>query len=140
MPLIEKWAPFRDLDVLDRRMRRFFEELGPSPALTPAADIYETEDEVVVELEVPGFDEKQLEVEVRDHTLAITGEREEELKQTDTKLHLHERLEAHFERQFALPPDVDGEHVQAAYTNGVLTIRVPKAVHERPHKVEIAKA
>jgi HSP20 family protein len=137
MPLIEKWAPFRELDGLDRRMRRFFEEFGAMPALTPSADVYETDGEVVVELEVPGYDEKELEIEVRDHTLAITGEREEELTKTEKTLRVHERLETHFERHFTLPPDIDGEHVRAAYTKGVLTVHIPKTVHGQPRKVAI---
>ena len=71
MPLLEKWTPFQELDVVDRRVRRFFEDLGVAPALTPAADVYETDTELVVELEVPGFAEKEIEVQVRDHMLSV---------------------------------------------------------------------
>ena len=53
MAMLEKWAPLPDLDVVERRMRRFFEDLGVAPAVTPAADVYETGNELVVELEVP---------------------------------------------------------------------------------------
>jgi len=66
MPLLEKWTPLREFDAMDRRMRRFFGDLGSTPAPMPAADVYETDGELVVELEVPGFDEKELEIEVRD--------------------------------------------------------------------------
>jgi HSP20 family protein len=140
MPLLEKWTPFRELDLMDRRMRRFFEDVGFVPALTPAADIYETGDELVVELEVPGFDEKDLAIEVRDHTLSVTGERKEETEREEKTLRLRERLEKRFARQFELPTDIDSEHVGAAYSKGVLTVHVPKTVHEKPHKVEITKA
>lgn len=140
MPLLEKWTPFRELDVMDRRMRRFFEDLGFVPALAPAADIYETDGELVVELEVPGFDEKELEIEVRDHTLSVTGEREELTEKKEKTLRLRERLEKRFERRFELPMEADGEHVTAEYTKGVLTVHVPKIAHEKPHKVEITKA
>ena len=140
MPKLEKWTPFRELDLMDRRMRRFFEELGVVPALTPAADVYETDGELVVELEVPGFDEKELEIEVRDHTLSITGERKEELEKKEKTLRMHERLEKRFERRFELPAGIDGEHVAAEYTKGVLTVHVPKATHEQPRKVAITKA
>ena len=139
MPKLEKWTPFRELDLMDRRMRRFFEDLGVVPALTPAADVYETDGELVVELEVPGFDEKELEIEVRDHTLSIIGERAEETENKEKTLRLHERLEKRFERRFELPTGI-GEHVVAEYTKGVLTVHVPKTSHERPHKVEITKA
>ena len=140
MPLLEKWTPLHELDVMDRRVRRFFEDLGFAPALTPAADVYETDAELVVELEVPGFDEKQLEIEVRNHTLSVTGEREEETERKEKTLRLRERLEKRFERRFELPADVDGEHVKAEYAKGVLTVHVPKAAYEKPHKVEITKA
>ena len=139
MPKLEKWTPFRELDMMDRRMRRFFEDLGVVPALTPAADIYETNGELVVELEVPGFDEKELEIEVRDHTLSIVGERAEETDKKDKAVRLHERLEKRFERRFELPAGIDGEHVAAEYTKGVLTVHVPKIVHEQPRKVAITK-
>jgi HSP20 family protein len=140
MPPLEKWTPLRELDLIDRQVRRFFGDLGFAPALTPAADIYETDGELVVELEVPGFDEKELEIEVRDHTLSVTGEREEKTERKEKALRLRERLETRFERRFELPPDVDSEHVTAEYTKGVLTVHVPKTAHEQPRKVEIAKA
>lgn len=135
-----KWTPMRELDLMDRRMRRFFEDLGFVSALTPAADVYETDDEVVVELEVPGFDEKELEIEVSDHTLRVKGERTEETERKDKTLRLRERLEKQFERRFELPAESDGEHVTAEYMKGVLTVRVPKTSHEQPRKVEITKA
>ncbi|HEX7601808.1 MAG TPA: Hsp20/alpha crystallin family protein [Polyangiaceae bacterium] len=140
MPKLEKWTPFRELDLMDRRMRRFFEDLGVVPALTPAADVYETDGELVVELEVPGFDEKELEIEVRDHTLSIIGERTEETEKKEKTLRMHERLEKRFERRFELPAGIDGEHVAAEYTKGVLTVHVPKTSHEQPRKVEITTA
>jgi HSP20 family protein len=140
MPNLEKWTPFRGLDLMDRRMQRFFEDLGVVPALTPAADVYETDGEIVVELEVPGFDEKELGIEVRDHTLSIIGERVEKTEKQDKALRLHERLETHFERRFELPARIDAEHVAAEYTKGLLTVHVPKTSHEQPHKVEITKA
>jgi HSP20 family protein len=141
MPLPEKWAPpFRDLDLMDRRMRRFFTDLGVAPPLAPAADVYETDGEVVVELEVPGFDEEQLDVRVRDHTLAVTGERQESTEKNATSLRMRERLETRFERRFELPREVDSEHVKAEYAKGVLTIHVPKTSRETSRKVAITKA
>lgn len=139
MALLEKWTPF-PVDLMDRRTRRFFEDLGFVPALTPAADIYESGDAFVVELEVPGFDEKELDIEVHDHTLSITGERKEEKELKEKTLRLHERLEARFERRFQLPRDIDSEHVDAKVAKGVLTVRVPRTEVEKAHKVEITKA
>jgi HSP20 family protein len=138
MPLLEKWTPFAEADLLDRRMRRMFAGLGIVPALTPAADIYEADDELVVELEVPGFSEKELEIEVSNHTLTVKGERKEEKETKEKALRLRERLEATFERSFVLPAEADPDRLTAVYGKGVLTLHVPKAVHAEPRKIEIA--
>jgi HSP20 family protein len=87
MSKLEKWTPLRELDLMDRRMRRFFEDLGFVPALTPATDVYETDSEFVVELEVAGFDQKELKIEVSDHTLSVIGERTEETEKKKEKTH-----------------------------------------------------
>jgi HSP20 family protein len=135
--MLEKWTPFRELDRMERRMRRVFEGAGVFPPLTPATDIYETEKEYVVELEVPGFEEKELEIEVSDHTLVVKGERTEETEKKEKALLLRERLERQFERRFELPFESDGEHVTADYGKGVLTLHVPKTTTAKPRKVEI---
>ncbi len=139
MPLLEKRTPWREFDLMDRRTRRFFEELGVVPALAPAADVFEADGELVVELEVPGFDDKELEIQVSDHVLSIAGERLEETEQKKRSLHLHERLEKKFERRFELPVDVDTEHIKAEYLKGVLTVHVPKTGTAKARTIEIEK-
>lgn len=138
MSMLERWTPLRDLDRFERRMRRAIGDIGVI-ALAPPADVFETDAEYVVELEVPGFDEKELEVEVHDHTLSVKGERKEATERKDKTVRLRERLETAFERSFALPPETDSEHVSAVYEKGVLTLHVPKTVAEKPHIIEIAK-
>jgi HSP20 family protein len=140
MLLLEKWTPFRDIEMIDQRMRRFFEELGVATTPIPAADLYETDGDFVLEVEVPGFDQKELGIRVFDHTLSVTGERAEETAKEATTLRLHERLEKRFERRFQLPTDIDDEHVTAEYAKGILTVHVPKAAAVKPRKVEISKA
>lgn len=140
MPVLEKWTPLRELDLFDRRMRRLFSDLGVAPAIMPAADIYESGGEYVVELEVPGYDEKDLEIELTDHTLTIKGERREEKEKKDKHIRLHERLESSFERSFELPAEVDSPHLKAVYGKGVLTLQLPKAAEAKPTKIEISKA
>jgi HSP20 family protein len=139
MAALEKWTPFSELDVIERRMRRIFEDLGFAPALTPAADIYETGDEYVVELEVPGFDQQELVVEVFDHTLTVKGERAEATEKEEKTVRLRERLESTFERRFRLPSETDSERLQAEYAKGILSVHVPKAETLKPRNVEIAK-
>jgi HSP20 family protein len=135
---IEKWMPLTDLTAMERRMRRLFEDFGFAPALAPAADVYEAPGEFVVEVEVPGFDERNLEISISDHTLAISGEREE-TSEAESALLLRERLESHFERRFTLPPEADVAHVKAEYAKGVLTVHVPKLAEQTAKKVTITK-
>jgi HSP20 family protein len=138
MTTLIKWAPFQDFDVIDRRMRRMLEEFGVAPAALPAANLYETERELIVELDVPGFDEKELALEVSDHTLTVKGERLAQEEEKDKTFYLHERLEKHFERSFTLPVDADVEKVKANFKTGVLEVHVPKIEAAKPRKIEIA--
>ena len=138
MTTLIKWAPFRDFDVIDRRMRRMLEDFGVAPAPLPAADLYETEKELIVELDVPGYDESELALEVTDHTLVVKGERGEEKEEKDKAFYLHERLERHFERSFPLPVDADIDNMKAKFDTGVLKVRVPKIEAAKPRKIEIA--
>ena len=137
MTTIVKWAPFQDLDVIERRMRRMLEDWGVAPAPLPAADLYETEKELVVELDVPGFDEKELALEVTDHTLTIKGERTAEKEEKEKSFYLHERLEKHFERRFTLPHEADTEHIDAKFRTGVLEVHVPKIELTKARRIEI---
>jgi HSP20 family protein len=136
---IVKWTPFTELDSMERRMRRLFEEIGFAPALAPAADVYETRDEFVVELEVPGYDEKELSIEVSDHTLAIKGAREKTKEETAKEFALRERLEHGFERRFVLPAETDPDHLKAVFTRGVLEVHARKLQTAKPKKVAITK-
>jgi HSP20 family protein len=139
MAMLEKWAPLADLDLVERRLRRFFEDVGVAPSMTPAADVYDTGSEIVVELDVPGFDEQELAVDVADHTLTVSGTRKSETAEKDKTLRLRERLEAHFERRFHLPNEADTEHVTAEYDKGVLTLHVPRVATAKPRSVKILK-
>jgi HSP20 family protein len=135
---IVKWSPFVELDAMERRMRRLFDwtGVGFTPALFPAADVYETDDEYVVELEVPGYEEKELTIEVSDHTLAIKGERATTKEETTKEFTPHARLEREFERRFILPVDADTDHLEAVFTKSVLEVHAPKTKFE-PKKVAI---
>lgn len=138
MPVLERWTPIRELELMEQRMRRMFPAIVV-PA-TPAADILETKDAIVIELEVPGYEETNLDVEVSDHTLTVAGHRDLEKTSTETTVRLHERLESKFERIFQLPSRTDGEHLEATYAKGILTLRVPKTDQPKPRKVSVVKA
>jgi HSP20 family protein len=139
MTTLLKWSPLTELDLMDRRMRRMFEGLGFAPHVLPATDVFETEKEFVFEVEVPGYEEKDLGIEISDHTLTIKGERVEAKKREETAYRLHERLEHEFERRFHLPAEADTERLEAQFGKGVLTVHAPKLVVTEPKKIEITK-
>ena len=133
-----RWFPYQEVDAMERRMRRIFDEIGIAPAPLPAADVYETDAEYIFELEVPGFEEKQLAIEVSDHTLTVKGERTETKDGKGKTFRVQERLAKQFERRFELPPEADSGHVAADFHAGVLTLHAPKAKAAEPRTVPIA--
>jgi HSP20 family protein len=139
MTTLVKWSPFRELDLIDRRMRHLLDDMAFAPTPLPAVDAYETEDEFVLELEVPGYEEKELTIEAFDHTVAITGARQQVEEKADKVFRVHERLEKHFERRFELPPTVDTRHLTAVFEKGVLAVHAPKSPQVKPRKIAIAK-
>jgi HSP20 family protein len=132
-------SPLQELDSMERQIRRAFEQFGFAPTLVPAADIYETKDEFVVELDVPGYDEKEIEVDVFDHTLVVKGEQHEKTDKHDKTFRLHERLEREFERRFTLPAEADTEQVKARFVKGVLEVHAPKAETARARRISIER-
>ena len=133
---ILRWSPFLEVEAIDRRMRRMLDEFGIASGL-PAADIYETDKEYAFELEVPGFEEKELSIEVADHTLVVKGEQLETKEEKDKQYRLHERLESTFERRFTLPLEADTTKIGAEFIKGVLTVHAPKVDVPKPRKVAI---
>jgi HSP20 family protein len=123
-----------EFDAMERRLRRMFE--GP---LAPAADVYETPEEFVIELEVPGYEEKELGLAVSDHMLTITGAHTETTEKVERTFRLHERIGGNFERSFVFPPEVEGERVTATFEKGLLKVHAPKVEAARPHKITISK-
>jgi HSP20 family protein len=138
MTMLVKPPSFLEFDSMERRLRRMFEGIGFAPTLVPAADVYETGKEWVVEVEVPGYEEKELTLEVSDHALTIKGVREEVKEETEKSFRLHERLEHEFERTFTLPPEVDTGHVTAKFVKGVLEVHAPKSSITEPRTIPIS--
>jgi len=138
MASLVRWAPFGDLDIVDRRMRRMLEDFGVAGARLPTSDVLETEKELIVKLDAPGFDEKDLSLEVSDHTLAVRGERSGAKDDEGAHFCVRERMGAQFERLFVLPPEADMSKVDATFKQGVLEVHVPKIERMTPRKIDIA--
>jgi HSP20 family protein len=112
-------------------------------AWVPAIDIVESAKEFTLTAELPGIDQKDIDVSVEDGMLTIRGEKTEEKKEEeDKKVYLYERTYGSFQRSFALPPMVDGANVAAEFEKGVLKIHLPKSADAKPKgkKVEIKSA
>lgn len=131
-----RWKPFQELDTFER-MRRLVDDFGVAPLSLPAADVYETDGEYVYEFEVPGFEEKELTVEVTDHVLKVKGERLEEKEEKEKTYRLHERMSRSFERSFELPLAADTSAIGADFDKGVLRVHAAKEKEEKPRTIEI---
>jgi HSP20 family protein len=140
---INRWAPYRDVVALQNRFNWLFRELnqGESPvaaaSFVPAVDIYEDDSKVVLKLEVPGIEEKDLEVSVENHTLTVKGERKFENEEKEENFHRIERRYGSFYRAFTLPTTVDTESVHANYNAGVLKLELKKKPEAQPKQIKV---
>jgi len=143
---ITRWDPFRDVVVLQNRLNSLFGDLngGNEPvaaaSFTPAVDIYEDNQKVVLKLEVPGIEEKDLDIRVENHTLTVKGERKFEKEEKEENFHRIERRYGSFYRAFTLPSTVDTENVDAKYNAGVLKIELKKKAEAQPKQIKVNAA
>ena len=140
---ITRWDPFRDVVALQNRVNSLFREMseGDSPLTTasfvPAVDIYEDTKKVVLKLEVPGMEEKDLDIRVENNTLTVKGERKFEKDEKEENFHRIERRYGSFYRAFTLPSTVETENVQASYNAGVLKLELNKKPEAQPKQIKV---
>jgi HSP20 family protein len=140
---ITRWDPFREVMALQNRMNSLFREMNePEGALTtasfvPAVDIYEDNKKVVLKLEVPGIEEKDLDVRVENNTLTVKGERRFDKEEKEENFHRIERRYGSFFRSFTLPSTVDAEHIGASYNAGVLKLELMKKPEAQPKQIKV---
>jgi len=142
---INRWVPFREAVALQNRVNSLFrdpneEGVGAAARFTPAVDIYEDEQKVVLKLEVPGVEEKDLDIRVENHMLTVKGERKFEAEEKVQNFHRIERRYGSFFRAFTLPTSVDTENVQASYTAGVLKLELAKKAEAQPRQIKLGVA
>lgn len=134
------FAPWRELQSLEDRLRRLSEELEGSEAVTawkPAVDLVESEEEYRLDAELPGMSADDIDVEVQEGDLVIHGEKESEEEGEGRDYRFTERSYGEFYRRFSLPTSVDAGAISARFENGVLTVRIPKKEQEAGRKIEI---
>jgi HSP20 family protein len=149
MTVLTRWDPFREFSTMqDRmnRMNRLFRESyspeAPEEALTttsfaPPVDIYEDEHTITLKLEVPGIQEKDIDVRIENNTLTVHGERKIEKEEKEENFRRVERQYGSFSRSFTLPSSVDSGQVSANYDNGVLKIKLAKKAEAKPKQIKV---
>jgi HSP20 family protein len=147
MTVLTRWEPFREFSTLQDRMNRLFRDSytgeGRDESLTtssfaPAVDVYEDEHKVTLKIEVPGIDEKEIDVRVENNTLTVHGERKiEKEEKKEENYRRVERQYGSFTRTFTLPTTVDSEKVSATYDKGVLKVNLPKKAEAKPKQIKV---
>jgi HSP20 family protein len=144
MTVLTRWEPFREFATLQDRINRVFRESysgSQDESLTstfaPAVDVYEDEHKVSLKIEVPGIDEKDIDVRVENNTLTVHGERKIEKEEKEENYRRVERQYGSFTRTFTLPQTVDTEKVSANYDKGVLKITLPKKAEAKPKQIKV---
>lgn len=133
------FSPFAELQ---RDLDRFFGASEGSAEnrdwFSPSCDIEEGDQHYVLSLDVPGVRKEDIQVELRDSQLLVSGTRKREVRQEKGAMRFSERVFGQFSRSFSLPPNVDASKVEADYRDGVLKLVLPKSEAAKPRQIRIA--
>ncbi|HEX2264782.1 MAG TPA: Hsp20/alpha crystallin family protein [Solirubrobacterales bacterium] len=143
-----KWDPARELDAFQSDMNRLFDSFFGrregaavngygSRRWIPAMDLVETEDDLVLRADLPGLDRDDVDIEVKDGVLTISGERKAQHEEKREGFHRVERSFGRFSRSLELPKGVDPDSIGASFERGVLEVRMPKPAERKPTRIEI---
>lgn len=141
-----RWEPFREIDTLQREMNRLFDDLVPATprrgnggmTFIPAAEMEESEEAILLKLEIPGMEAKDLDIEVTADAVSIKGERKSETKTEEKGFTRSEFHYGSFHRVIPLPARVQNTEVQAEYKDGILNLTLPKAEEEKRKVVKVS--
>jgi HSP20 family protein len=144
---IVRWEPLRELTTLQNEMNRLFGTVFDTPAQSnggtmrrwmPAMDLVEAENHFVLTADLPGLSEEDVNIEVEDRVLTVSGERKATHEATKDGFHRVERAFGTFSRSLTLPEGINPEAVEASFDRGVLEVRIPKPEQAKPRKISIA--
>ena len=139
--------PIQDLFSIHNEMSRLFDNWykparhrakGESLDWMPVVDILEANEHAEIRAEIPGLSEKDVQVSVADDVLTLKGEKTQESEEKDQKYHRVERRYGRFQRSFTLPANLNPEDIKAKFTNGVLTVSIPKVQEVQPKEIQIS--
>ncbi len=135
---VAHWSPFRQLDELQTRLDRMFDQInGGERTWTPAIDVVRDDGDLVVRAELPGIKPEEVKIEVEDDVLTVSGEHQETKEEEDKKYVRRERRYGAFSRSIALPAGVDAKRIKAKTHDGIVevTIPLPKEASKEPVKI-----
>jgi HSP20 family protein len=144
MSNLTRWEPVREMMTLREAMDRLFDDAFTRPLSnrdggwsTPAVDMYQTDNDVVIKAALPGFKADDVQINVTGDLLTIRGELKHEDEQNEKSWHIREQRWGSFERSVALPTAVVSDKAQADFANGILTITLPKAEEVKPKTITV---
>ena len=144
MTVLTRWDPFREFTTLQDRMNRLFrdnygegQEALSTSTFAPPVDVYEDEHNVTLKIEVPGIDEKDIDVRIENNLLTVHGERKFETEEKEENFRRVERQYGSFTRSFTLPESADLGKVRSDMKDGELTLVVPKKPGSSPQRRKI---
>jgi len=138
-----RWEPAREVDSLQSEVNRVFDAFfgNGSAARTrrwvPAMDLVETDEHLVLRADLPGLSQDDVQIELKDSVLTVSGERKAEHEERTEGYYRVERSFGSFSRSLTLPDGVDADAIAADFDEGVLEVRIPKPAERKPHRVEI---
>ena len=144
MSNLTRWEPVREMMTLREAMDRLFEDAFTRPLnirdggwSAPAVDMYQTDDDVVVRVAIPGFKADEVQINVTGDVLTLRGEMKREEEKKDKAWHIREHRSGSFERSIPLPTNVTADQADADFENGILTITLPKVEEVKPKTINI---
>lgn len=145
MSNLTRWEPAREMMTLREAMDRLFDDAFTRPLslrdswsmATPAIDMYQTDNDVVVKASIPGIKAEEVQINVTGDVLTLKGEVKHEEEHNDRAWHIREHRFGSFERSVALPTAVKSDRAEAVFENGILTITLPKADEVKPRTINI---
>jgi HSP20 family protein len=136
--------PFRDMADIQADINRAFDsyfgvrpQTAPQRVWAPAIDVYETRDDLVVSVEIPGVKEKDIQLSITGEVLTVRGQRGPTAEAREENYHRIERWSGPFERHVQLPIPVQTDKIRATYREGVLEVRLPKLEEVKPREIKI---
>ena len=145
MSNLTRWEPAREMMTLREAMDRLFDDAFTRPLsvqdgwsmATPAIDMYQTDNDVVVKASLPGIKAEEVQINVTGDILTLKGEVKQEEERKDRAWHIREQRFGSFERSIVLPTDVKSDRAEAVFENGILTVTLPKADEVKPKTINI---